>query len=444
MTIATPSAKAHERVTGRWTHDSALKTKKDWFVYSFKQIVGTPIPLLMFAIVISAFCSRAAVEVSAWLCAGLTILYILADRISAKREFGFFRVGYDIFLIGYVVIILSSACLADTVEGFISTLGSARWVLLLYSLTYCWKLFPGLNRIFLALISAGTMAAIYGIWQHFTGVDLISGTELASAPVLGAVFFTPISFFNTPENFGTLLCMALPFPVAYFLLDERRTLHLARYAALAICLTLVTAIIWTYRPGIWITAVVGLIVCILMQFQNGLKLIFVLAAFVFSVLMISYGSPTQLNESIEKNELLRTEKQRTQINAQVKIWEENRWVGAGKKSTENTAYDPGTGNVYFQQLAHSGMLGSGFYLFSILGFLLLTYQIFNEIPKSHFWHRVIIVGALASQISFHVAGLYWATFNEALTLNLFVFILAVTSYVSEKYRHGLVPDDHAL
>ena len=43
-TLVTPSAKSHERVTGRWNQDIKAKTKQDWSSYYVKQIVGTPLP----------------------------------------------------------------------------------------------------------------------------------------------------------------------------------------------------------------------------------------------------------------------------------------------------------------------------------------------------------------------------------------------------------------
>jgi hypothetical protein len=444
MTIATPSAKAHERVTGRWGRDIEIKTPREWTIYYVKQVVGTPIPLLLCLYVLVAFFSRAGLELAAWACAGLTIAYIVADRFSSMREFSFFRIGCDLFLLGYVLVGIASALMADSpIEG-LETLGGVRWVLLLYAMTYCWELFPGLNRIFGLMMLSSLVAAAYGIWQHFTGVDLIRGAELASAPVRDSIFFTPVSFFNTPENFGTLLAMAMPFPVAAYLLDERRDSRWHRFAALGICLVFVLGVLWTYRPGMWIAATAGLVVAVLMQARHGFKLLLIIAAFVLAVLFASYGSPGHLFDSVDTSETARATQQRSQLNTQVKIWEENHWIGAGRKALAAADYDPGTGNVYFQVLAQSGVLGAGFYLFIVLGFLLSTYRIFSEIPKTHYWHRVLIVGSISSQIAFHVAGLYWSTLSEALAINLFVLVVSATSYLSEHYGRGLVPDDHAI
>lgn len=444
MTIVTPSAKAHERVTGRWLRDIEATNTREWAVYYLKAIFGTPIPWLMWSFACLTFLSRAGLEIAAWSCALLTMLYIFSDRASASREFSFFRVGGDLFLIGYVIVGIVSACTADSfLEGF-ATLGGVRWVLLLYAMTYCWELFPGLDRVFGLITTGALIACGYAIWQHFTGVDLIRGAELKAAPVSGAVFFTPVSFFNTPEILGTLLAMILPFPAAAYLLADRRDARWARYSALAIALVLCLGVLWTYRPGMWLAGLAGIIVAILMQARHSIGLILAVGAFVAGMFWLSYGSPDRMLETVQNNEVLRSERQRQQINTQVDLWQKSPWIGVGTKALTAADYDPGTGNVYFQVLAQSGFLGAGFYLLFVLGFLLSTYQIFKEIPSTHYWHRVLIAGGLASQLAFHVAGLYWSTLSEALAFNLYVLIVSSISYVIEHYGRGLVPDDHSL
>src|SRR4051794_22891335 len=103
-TLVTPSAKSHERISGRWLRDFDIRTRKEWFVYYYKQIIGTPIPWLLWAYAVLAFLTRAGVEMAAWLCAILTFFYVIGDRFTSSKEFRFFRVGADFFLLGYVII----------------------------------------------------------------------------------------------------------------------------------------------------------------------------------------------------------------------------------------------------------------------------------------------------------------------------------------------------
>jgi hypothetical protein len=453
-TIVTPSAKSHERVTGRWLQDIQVQTRREWAVYYLKVVIGTPIPWLLVAYACLIFLSRAGLEIAAWACAALTAVYIIADRFSRTKEFRFFRVGYDFFLLGYVLVGILSALFSDSVMDGFATLGGVRWVLLLYLITYCWELFPGLNRIYYIMVGMASLTAGYGIWQHFTGVDLIRGTAVPSAPIAGHIYFMASSFLNTPEIFGTLLGMILPFPVAAFLLFDRRDSNFERWLSLGVSLLLSLGILWTYRPGIWIAAGAGTLVTIILHGRNALTLLTSAVAYFAIIFFVFYSSPENSMKSVfdgvKQSEVVRGETQRAQINSQVHIWlhqdetPKSIWLGAGNKAVELPNYDPGTGNIYFQVLAQSGVLGAGFYLLFLLGFLLATYRAFNEVPKSHYWHRVLLGGALGGQIAFHVAGLYWSTLSEAHAINLFVMIAASVSYLSEHYGRGLVTDDACL
>lgn len=382
-------------------------------------------------------------EMAAWGAAMLTIAYILIDRLSQPREFTFFRVGCDFFLLGYVIVGAISSFEASTTFEGIATIGGLRWVILLYAITYCWELFPGLNRAFMLLVASSVVAAAYAMWQHFTGVDLLRGSSFPSAPVAGAIYFVPSSFFNTPEILGTLLAMTLPFPAAAFLFADRKA-RWERWFTLSICVFLSIAILWTYRPGMWIAGVAGLLVAILMQARQAFSLLVPMAIALIIVLFACYRSPEAMFSSVTDAEQIRAERQRTQINTQVELWQESVWTGVGRKAKVAANYDPGTGNVYFQVLAQTGALGASFYLLFILSYLLATYRIFQEIPRTHYWHRVLIVGGLASQMAFHIAGLYWSTLAEALAFNLFVLVVSAISYLSEHYSRGLVPDDYSL
>jgi hypothetical protein len=441
----TPSAKAHERVTGRWLQDIVVENGKDRFAYYLKSFVGTPIPWLFSALVILSFFSRAGSEIAAWLCTILTLTYIAADRLARPREFSFFRVGSDIFLIGLVLITIITACNAATMSDAVSTLGDARWILLLYSLAYCWELFPGLNRIFFLMLSAASALSVYGIWQHFTGVDPFRGVDLAGAPVKHFAYFIPTGFFSSPEVFGTVLATVLPFSAATFLLSDRKDEWYERWLPLACTFLLGLAVFWTYRPGLWLAAFVGVAFTLLMKARSWFFLLASATIFFGTVMLVTYaGSPGEMLDGVHQAEEVRADRQREQLKAQTELWKNAMWVGVGHDAVRADHYDSSSGNVYFQILAQSGLLGGAFYLLFIVSFLLMSYRMYAEIPESHFWHRVLISGGVGSQIAFHACGLYWSTMTEAITLNLFILILSAVSYVSEHYSRGLVTDDVSL
>jgi O-antigen ligase len=443
-TLATPSAKSHERVSGRWLRNIQVKTRRDWLAYHAKIIVGTPIPYLMFIFVAFAFVTRAGVEMASWAMALLSLIYIVIDHRGQSREFTFFRIGADFFLLGFLLTTLGAALISDSFAEGLATFGTARWVILLYLFAYTWELFPGINRIYYALIGAASLVSIYGIWQHFSGLDLVRGAALANAPVGPYAYFTITGFFDSPTVFGTLIATVLPFPAASFLLSERRAFDKIRWIGVGLFLLMALAIFWTYQPGLWLAALTGLAVTLVMQGRHRILFIASAAVLFACTITFSYSSSDKVFSEIQRSDDIRAQHQRDQINFQVKTWQENPIVGVGAKASSQEGYDPGTGNVYFQILAQTGLIGLVLYLLFILSFLLSTYRIFQEIPTTHQWHRVFVSGILGSQVAFHVAGLYWSTITESRVMNVFVFLLASMSYLSEHYSRGLVPDDHSL
>lgn len=443
-TLATPSAKSHERVTGRWNRDLKAESPREWAIYYAKTAFGTPIPWLMLLIAASIFTSRAALEIASWSVAGLTACYIVADRLSSNREFHFFRVGYDFALLAFLIVGILSVLSLPNVNEMAEGIGNLRWVVLLYLFVYCWELFPGLNRVFSFLMGFAIVTAGYGIWQHFFGMDILRMSPLAAAPLQNFPFFSAVGFFRSPEIFGTLLATLLPLTSATFLQADRRDLRLMKWSALAATLILVLAIFWTYRMGMWLSAGLGVLVVLILQSQRPMLLIGSIVVMIMTVIVFTHGSPDVFFSDIQMTEIHRADLQRTQINSQVEIWQKNIWFGTGLTSEHSRSFDATIGNVYFTILAQTGLLGLAAYAVFMVGFLMGTYRIWQEIPKTHFWHRVLVSGGMASQISFHSAGLYWNTLSEAHTMNLFVLILASLCYLTEHYTRGLVPDDYAL
>lgn len=443
-TLVTPSAKSHERVTGRWIRDIQADSKRDWAVFYAKLFFGTPTPWLIDLFLLALFLSRAAVEISAWIMAILTAGYIIADRFSRDREFTFFRVGSDLHLLCFVAVALAGLASLTPAEA-LNGLGALRWIPLLYLFSWFWQLFPGLNRVFSALYVIAALTASYAIWQHFGGLDIIRGMEhLSFAPLKETAFFVGTGFFRHAEILGTILAMLLPIPATAFMAAEKREKPLAYIVSLTLVLLLAVAIFWTYKPSLWIAAGAGLLVTMILQSKRQLVLFLILSVFFLAVICTLYGAPNAFMRQIGQAENIRAENQRAQINRQVAIWRQNTWIGAGMKSESVQSTTSLDGNVYFQILAQTGALGLAFYLMFSLNFLLGIYRIWRDIPRTHYWHRVLASGGIAGLVAFHVAGLFWSTLSDSHAVNLSVFLLSALAYLREHYDNGLVPDDFAL
>ncbi len=449
-TLVTPSAKSHERVTGRWVRDLVADSKRDWIIYYAKLVFGSPIPWLFGLFLCALFISRPAVEVTAWATGLLTIGYVTADRFARDREFEFFRIGSDFMLVGFVLVGIVGLLTAQaSTDDWLSGLLSLRWVLLVYLFAWCWQLFPGLNRMYRVLYFMAALTCGYTIYQHFGGVDAWRGWEqLPFAPVKEHAYHVVTGFFRSPEILATVLATLLPIPAAAFMLADKREAVGMQVVTMLLVLLLSVAIFWTYKPGFWMAGGVGLGVAVLMQSRRKFIFILFVGVFLASMLTMTYSSAQSLLDQIKAKETTRGEQQRAQINKHIQIWQENTILGAGTKDDQMNPADNGSDtlndNVYFQLLARSGALGLAFYLLFTASFLLSIYRVSRDIPQAHYWHRVLTSGGIGGLAAFHVAGLYWSTLTDSHATCTFVFLLSSLAYLREHYDSGLVPDDQSL
>ncbi len=456
-TLVTPSAKSHERVTGRWNQDIKANTKQDWSSYYVKQIAGTPIPWLITVFLFLTFISPLVNDVIAWICALLAVIYIFADRFSRTKEFALFPIGVDVAAGVFITVLVINALFIGH-EGLTGLL-TFRWLLLPYFFSYMLELFPGLNNMFQILFGAGMFAAVYGVIQHFVGVEWISGNKLEFAPLKEFSYFCVTGFSQYPEVFGSLLAMILPIPVCCYLAAERRNSKALRGLSLLLSFSVMLVIFWTYRPGIWISSLGAVLICLIIHSRRHLKFVMGMMLFFAVVVGITYQNPSAFWHQIKDRESLRAAVEREHINDLFSQFVQNPFFGIGIHAapdfTRNFSSSETTGsdrtslkeletNVYFELLAQIGVIGTCAYFAMILPFLLFSYRLFQEIPASHFWHRVIAASMTAGQVSFHLSGLYWSTLSHSTLTNLLAFYMAVAAYLHYHYMKGLVPDDYSL
>src|SRR5206468_1777859 len=97
--------------------------------------------------------------------------------------------------------------------------------------------------------------------------------------------------------------------------------------------------------------------------------------------------------------------------ANIAMFKDHIWTGIGagqneerldeyyKKLGIESTFGGHAHNNYIQMLSTTGLLGFFFYMLFILSFLLMTHRLWGDIPETHFWHRVVALGALGAQIS---------------------------------------------
>jgi hypothetical protein len=469
-----PSARRREHVRGRWSYNADLSIGREKTVHAFKQVLGLPIPWLMVLLPILLATSRAATEIASWGLAILTLFYIATDSFARNREFQFFRLGPDISLAaclfaGILSIVSSMAIAANSTTTSLDTLGllfeglgHLRWIPLLYLFVYAWELFPGLNRIVVALIGTVTAVAVLAWIQHFQGVDWLTGESLVRAPTGDIPYYVPRGFLGSTEALATLFACALPFPVAAACLRrEGDETDRVTWIGFGLAVVIALALVFTYRPGLWWAGGAGALALLLFPGDRRLKLLASIAAAIAAVwflLFFAFDLGTETPAAnvwnlVNVEEAKREEVHRAQMNSLVTVWETSPLLGvsgsvsdldslASKQTSDAAQYE--SVNIYFLMLARGGIVGLVLYLAFVLHHLLNTLRLFHEIPESHHRHRILAAGCFASQCAFHIAGLFWSTMTEAFSMNLFILVGSMSLYMTEHYAHGLVPDDNAL
>ena len=307
------------------------------------------------------------------------------------------------------------------------------------------------------ILTCATLTSFYGIWQHFSGIDLVRADHrvLTQVPWGDGSVFSTIGFFNNHLTYGHCFMMILCIPWAALLLAKRprwwhTLLLLISFSAI------LTSLVFTYGRGVWIAVLVALP---FMAFYASRKLFLLTLGILVVVGGIVLKRDPLIREraqSIIAENNGSNEERRKLWEANVEMFHDHPWIGVGYKQNEAVTdtyfkklaiQDGVVGNAhsnYIELLATTGMLGFVSYMLFILAFILMTARLYATIPSTHYWHKVFVLSALGAQISFHVGGLTQWNFGDPVVQHLFLFWLAVIAYMSQRYYAHIVPDDHSL
>jgi O-antigen ligase len=457
--LITPSQKMHSLVNPLPSSQSVEGENR--VLLMLKLIIGTPVPYFMILYSVALLTSMSGMELCSWTVASLTLFYIILDLPSKQREFRFFGLGTDLSLLGFLIVVVVGLYINAPQANFVTELGSLRWMLLLYLLSYSFALFPGLNKLFYIIIGLSAIVAAYAIFQHFTGIDLRyewglrAQSAVTPAPFTGSNVYQSVGLMSHHLTYGYLFSMIFCFPLAALMLNRRRS-SLLRIFLLLTVTVIGLSLLWTYGRGVWIATLCAILFMAAYVSRKALFGILVIGAIAFGILYSSNTGFRERLDSIWATHYTSNTDRQDLWRANWEMLADHPWIGIGWNQNEGrvqeyytrlgitNSFSGHAHNNYMQILATTGVLGFLFYNLFIIGFLLMTHRLWSDVPKSHYWHKVFVLGALGSQISLQAGGLTQWNFGDAEVNHFFIFVLATIAYMAERYSDGVVPDDYSL
>ena len=209
---------------------------------------------------------------------GITLLGWIFEMIK-RRQILWQKTPLDfpilLFLLFQFIAVLNSYNIA---AGFISWINTDWFILFFYAAVNLIERDEDYEILAKILLISGSVSAIYGIWQHFFGLDLIRGYELS--PI--GKFYRARGFFGTPLTYGgiqlTLFAILFPF---YFIKKG----NLNRNILLIGLLLIFASIIASYARSAWMGF--GMLIFVSLFFMKR-KYIYIVFGFIFISLLSVY------------------------------------------------------------------------------------------------------------------------------------------------------------
>jgi O-antigen ligase len=358
---------------------------KENLAQTIRNIALKPVIAFFFIYALALTCSMAAMEIGSWGIAIFFFIYWLADTCSSKKTIELHTLGAELPIIGLIIVVLAglwhSPAITDS-GSFWFSFGSLRNLALLFFITYAFQLVRNLNALFLTIVSGATIVACYGIWQHFTGIDLWRGDNRALMPITWGdkSVYSTVGLFSHHLTFGHSYMMILCLPWAALLLYKRRPWY-QTLGIIAVFFILLTSIIFTYGRGVWIALAVAL--PFMAMFAS--RKLFILSLLTLSVLggVLFKASPYFKDRALSVfDQTYHSNEDRKKIWAiNVQMFHDQPWIGVGYRQNETLSQEYFTkmgilegmsGHAhsnYLEMLATTGILGFSCYMLFILSII---------------------------------------------------------------------------
>ncbi len=425
---------------------------------SLKSVVKNLLIFFFSLYAVALTCSMAAMELLSWTTVLFTIIYLVIDLRSPTPALKMSKTGYGYFISGFILIASLGVFINAPSANWVKDLGALRDFLLFFFFFYSLKIFGDVKRLLFIILICGSIISIYGIWQHYTGIDIWRHDHRALMQVNwgSAAVYSTVGFFNHhltyAYSYGMIIC------IAWAMILAQKSKALPRKIALGLSFCLIAAsIICTYGRGAWIALAIALPVMTLITSRK--KFFFIVVALVITALGLSKINPTfqERLKSVVSSDYGSNEVRKKLWDVNFQMFKDHPVIGVGYLENEplSTLYYQKMNILggmaghahsnYFEFLSTGGALGFISYMILILLPLFTSLKVFFRIKDLQgdeaMWDRVIILSAIGAQLVFNLGGLTQCTVCDSKVLHQFVLWLAISYFMGDKYK-VLIPNNH--
>jgi O-antigen ligase len=404
-------------------------------------------------------CSMAAMEILSWTTGLLTIIYLLIDYFSGEPEIKLVRTGYGFLILLFIGICSLGVFINAPSENWVRDLGALRDLLLFFFFFYSFKIFKDTTKLFILMLSCGTIISVYGIWQHFSGIDLWRHDHraLVQVPWGEVTRFATVGFFNHhltyAYSFGMIICIAW----SLIVLKTPKT-NFEKIALPISFLLIFASLICTYSRGAW----AGLAIVIpAMVFLACRKYFFAILGIIILLVCTLYFTDSMFRQRLQtvtQGGYFSNQDRKNLWEINFQMFKEHPIVGVGYLENEplsGTYFKKlnivgGMGghahSNYFEFLSTSGVLGFVAYLALIFTPFIASVKLFFKLrvisTTDALYDRCILLAAIGAQLMFHIGGFTQCTVCDSKVLHQFVFWLTIVYFLNDKYKTNLTDNRH--
>ncbi len=387
---------------------------------------------------------------------GLAITFWIIKLVLLRKKFSFYKTGIEPFLLLlFLGMILASIFAYDKVSAFKGSL--FLWqAIILFVLVYesDEKL---VKQAFFTLLFSTFLVAVYGIIQHYVGMDYWRGYKLPSY----GKYYEARGFFNFHLTYGGFILVVLMTSMGFFMElifgkkeVKGRVFWFYIFFSIVYFVVLFLALLFSYARSAWVGLFGGIL---LLSFLKNKKL-FVIS---FIVLLVSTFAIYSFGDSALRYRMKRVvslQKNRDRLSiyyVAINIIKEHPIFGIGnenlkyfydkyckrfRKEGKNWIIKPlavvgHAHNDFLEMYLSGGLLGFIGYLGIFIVFFVKSIRFLQD--KSRLWfYRGIVFGSIGGIFAILVASLFQCYFSDSENGMLLWFIMGLAFWVMENFTYS--------